>query len=534
MLKVLIADDEPSHRSGLVKHVRWNELGYDMPMQAEDAEEALYVTRDQQIDVLIADVCMPGMDGIEMVRQLKRRYSQIHVLIISGYEEFEFARAAVEAGAEAYLLKPLVIEDVENWLKKFEMDISKERKNIEAELYMKKKLNFSLKVTLEKFLKELMEEDNIDRETIEERLELLELPVSDINYRIALFTIDEYNIILENNSSKEGYSLVKSMMDMIEEQFEGYCSVVMVKLGPSRVAVFLLEKASAKSMPKEEVEVKLSRIQGAFYETNNSSITAYISREGYEWGRVNELYKEMLNLSAKGLFRGKGQLFWTENSVLYDFMDEINVSSLYSEIIENINKNDVYHVSELIEAFFNLFIEKDFNFSYIQSTSMGIIRELLRYSELIGVRLEKPYTELFQQLLLCVTTSELTNTTIEIVTNYLKFIEDYKNKKKSRTVELAMDYLRGHLEDDTTVRELAEVVHMNPSYLSVLFKKEVGQTISDFVNDLRIEKAKELLLQGDKICDIAKKVGYRNPSYFASQFKKALGYNPIEYRKNSN
>lgn len=532
MFKVLIADDEPAHRLGLIKHVRWNELGYDLPLQAEDAEEALYVTRDKQIDVVIADVCMPGMDGIEMVRQLKRRYSKIHVLIISGYEEFEFARAAVEAGAEAYLLKPLVIENVEHWLKKFKIDISKEIKNTEAELYMKKKLNFSLKITLERFLTELMEEDNLDQETIGERLELLDLPVNGIKYRIALFAIDEYNILLEN-SSKEGQSLVKSMMDIIKDQFDDYCYLIMVKLGPNRVAAFLLEKSSAKSMLKEEVGVKISRIQGEFYETNNSSITVYISREGYQWGKVNELYKEILNLLGRGLSQGKGQLFWTENSELYDFMNEFNVSSLYSEIIESINKNDAYHVSELIEAFFNLFIEKDFNFSYMQSISVGIIRELLRFSELIGVQLEKPYTEMFQQLLLCVTTSELGKTTIEIVTNYMKFIEDYKNKKISRTVELAMQYLREHLEDDTTVKELAEVVHMNSSYLSVLFKKETGQTISDFVSNIRIEKAKELLLQGDKICDIAKKVGYKNPSYFASQFKKALGYNPIEYRKNA-
>lgn len=140
MLKALIVDDEPNHRFGLAKHVNWNGLGYDSPLLAEDADEALFLTGNNRIDVLIADVCMPGMDGIELVKEMRVRYPDIHVLIISGYEEFEFARAAVEAGAKAYLLKPLKIEEVENWLKKFRNEIKMAEKLAKADLAMKKSL----------------------------------------------------------------------------------------------------------------------------------------------------------------------------------------------------------------------------------------------------------------------------------------------------------------------------------------------------------------------------------------------------------
>ena len=108
MLKALIVDDEPNHRFGLAKHVNWNGLGYDSPLLAEDADEALFLSNNR-IDVLIADVCMPGMDGIELVKEMRVRYPDIHVLIISGYEEFEFARAAVEAGA-----KGIPVETIKN------------------------------------------------------------------------------------------------------------------------------------------------------------------------------------------------------------------------------------------------------------------------------------------------------------------------------------------------------------------------------------------------------------------------------------
>lgn len=113
LLKALIVDDEPTHIQGLVRYIKWKELGYDMPFTAESGQEALEILRNAPIDVLISDVSMPVMTGIELVAKGKAIRPQLQVLMISGYNEFEFVQEAMNVGAQAYVLKPIKVEEVE-------------------------------------------------------------------------------------------------------------------------------------------------------------------------------------------------------------------------------------------------------------------------------------------------------------------------------------------------------------------------------------------------------------------------------------
>lgn len=526
----MIADDEPNHRLGLTRHVHWNELGYDMPLQAEDAEEALEIARSNPIDVLIADVCMPGMDGIELVRQLRQHYPQILVLIISGYEEFEFARSAVEAGAKAYLLKPLRIEEVEKWLKTFYDEIHLAEQIAEADRQMKKKLNNSLQIARERFFEELLEDICCSDESIAHKIELLDLPLSGFSYRLIVVSLDDYSAYMEKDP-QTGPTLIHRVMHMLSAVLSDYF-IMMVKTAPNRISAFVMNRALPQDDYKSGLDTRFELIQRSLLENEDVTVSVHISREGFQWCQIHKLHREVLHsLNARQLYE-KGQILWSENSKQGYYADEFDIARISVKIAEYIQKMDMDGVSKVLHNTFESFQrEERLTLSYIHSFSLSVISEISRASEITGFLTSKPYIELCRQVLSCITIAEIEDATMSIVLGYLKALFDYQNQKKSQAIENASRYLREHLEEDTTVKQLSDIVHMNPSYLSVLFKKEMAETISDYVNRLRLEKAKELLREDYKIYDIAQKVGYQNPSYFASQFKKALGCTPAEYRK---
>lgn len=527
MLKVLIADDEPSHRLGLIKHVHWEGLGYDTPLLAEDAEEALFLTQKNRIDVLIADVCMPGMDGIELVKEMRTRYPDVCVLIVSGYEEFEFARAAVEAGAKAYLLKPLKIDEVERWLQKFHEEIRMAEQLNEADLSMKKKLQGSLQIARERFLEELLE-DAYEAELINQRVRLLDLPSRDFHFRLAVLSIDDYNALLEKEP-ETGSTVIYRLMKMIETAFADFYTVT-VKMGLNRVIVLLSMRPGEGHDCADELNTRFGIIKKSLAEMQSASITVCISGEGSHWMQVHRLYKECSHLLNAGQCYEKGLIFRTENTKWEDY--GYDITEINEKVTQYIGAMNDTAIQKLITEVFNRFqAEEKFTLSFIQSFSLGVISELAKKAELIGFQMDQPYTGYCRRILSCVSPDEIRDAALEIVSTYFHTLADYQNQKKSKVIEIAEKYIREHLEEDTTVKELSEIVHMNSSYLSVLFKKEMGETITEFVNRIRIEKAKSLLQQGFKVTDIAQRVGYQNPSYFANQFKKAVGYTPAEYRK---
>lgn len=528
MLRVMIVDDEPAHRYGLMRHVHWEALGYETPIQAEDGEEALFLEQSNKVDVLIADVCLPGIDGIELVKQMRRRNPRLYVLIISGFEEFEFARAAVEAGARAYLLKPLRIDEVEKWLKTFKEEISLAEELIRADISVKKKLNNSLRLARERFMESLINEDEYGQEIMSGKLELLDLPSSGIAYRVVVFSLDEYYVILAKDPQTAS-SLIYRLSKMIELALKDYGSIL-VKTAANRLMAFLLLNKGNDTA--DALQAKLDIIRKSLEDEEHISISIGISRKGEAYGQVSGLYREVVHAMDAMLKFEKGQILWVENALSESDPERFDSLRIYAKLSEYVRKLDEAKIIGLLSEVYGYFQrESSISFSFVHSFSLGIISELYKLSEAMGFQPPKPFIETCGFILCRTSVAELKETILRFILDYLRGLDEYQNNQKSQVVELAAQYLRNHLGEDITVKTLAGIVHLNPSYLSVLFKKEMGETISDYVNRLRIEKAKMLLQQGAKVVDIAKQIGYQNPSYFSNQFRKATGRTPADYRK---
>lgn len=530
MLKAMIVDDEFAHRKGLIKHVRWNELGYDIPTEAEDAEEALALSAESPYNVFIVDVCMPGMNGIELVKELHLRYTDIYVLIISGYEEFEFARGAVEAGAKAYLLKPLKIEEVEYWLKKFAGMIKRKERAIEEDRLIQQKLNNSIEIAREKYLEEMLNDIGFLKEITNEQLELLELPQKDFSYYIAILSPDRYLGIMKNDP-KLGSMLILRINNMAKILLSDHCEPIFIRMLPDQIVSLLIQKGS-EAVSYAELDSCFHMIQESLRNENGVSMTVSISRKGSRWEDVSKLYQEALYVLNRERIDKEGQILWVSQFKQVDKDYILDFAQLQTKIISCINILDYENAMRYLNIALDEF-EKMSNcsLSYVQAFAAGIIGAIISVAELSGMQTEKDHICVYEQLLNCSTIYDLRKILIGIVSRFIKYELDLRSRQKSQAIEQAIKYLHEHLNEDVTVNKLADFVHMNSSYLSVLFKKEMGETISDYVKRVRIEKAKELLRNTDmKIYEVAELVGYQTASYFAYQFKKAVGCTPAEFR----
>lgn len=531
MLTTIIVDDEPNHLIGLDKHISWSKLGYKRPMLAEDAQEALQIAKEQHIDVLIADVCMPGIDGIELVNRIRGIYPDIYVLIISGHEEFEFARGAVEAGAQAYLLKPLKIDEVEHWLKVFYDETMTRLKLIESEQVMKKKFRENLVMARARFMEELLFGFELNPEKIKNQLQCLDLPEDNFIYRIAIISLDNYEFI-KNKDPVYASDIMLRLSNAVRVVFSSFFCIIL-RIHANHLTVLLLKEQNYEYLGRDEIDRLLMLLRKSLYNDKGILLSISVSKQSDRWEHACFLYRNAFNVLTKGRTYGEGNTFWTDDFHEINKIDMENVDFFRESIAACIKQIDAKQLNNLIEMMFNFLAgEKNMTVSFVQSISLEIVSNVQQLSEVTGFTLPVPYINMCQMVLNSTSINDLREKMKDVIVKYIISLEEFQNKKKSQTMEVIVDYIGKNLRNGVTVNELADVVYMNPSYLSVLFKKEMGETITEYINRVRIDKAKKMLQQVNfKIYDIAQELGYQNPSYFAFQFKKSTGYTPAEYRR---
>lgn len=461
MMKVMIVDDEPAHRFGLAQHVNWKALGYEQPVLAEDGEEALALAGQDMPEVLIADVCMPGMDGITLVKEMRRRVPELQVLIISGFEEFEFARGAVEAGAAAYILKPLKTDEVVGWMETFrDRILARHARRAEEETF-RQKLRDSQQIARRRFLEELVRRQ----------------PEGDARQS-------------EGNALQSAGDALQSAGNVLQPASDALQSTAAEQATFEQRLVHQARQLDFSEGSKRLALVCFEREVGAFVTSGSASPAALSSAE------IENCVERILSQSIRATVE---TIITMGNDVLALLASPHHVMNSDTEPEDVFATRSGDDLSSLLAIRLR---------GALQASGVA-------FSVRIGVPAMR-WTELSAQY--------------RTLRDNPRSAEP-QSATVSRTVQDAMRHLSSNLSDGITLDELAARVHMNPSYLSVLFKKETGETISDHVARLRIEQARALLLDGRKIYDVARLVGYQNASFFSRQFQKAVGVSPVAFRK---
>lgn len=526
MIQALIVDDEPTHIQGLVRHVEWEKLGYAPPLTAHSGEAALELMQQHHIDVLISDVSMPVMTGIELVSRCKERGLRLQVLIISGYNEFEFVQEAIHVGAQAYVLKPIKIEEVEAKLTAFRAAIEKQR-DIEAETNeLQEKVSGSLDVVKERFVHDLVLEGLADEGTKESWVKLLELPPLMRGVSVISFGYDRFMDGGRDAKSRvvRGGAFLKAVKVSLAD-FQG---VIAANLGAEEVVAVHLNPA-----PEEQVRMEkgIAFVQQWIREQYGSSVTVGLSRICKDWEEVPLAYKRVKFMMAKARLLEGGQVLYEERLDETEFLEYRVREEYIPEIVRMLEKpGEAAKALEYAGNVLDMLIAEH-PFAYIQAFGFGLLSELARKRKSQDEAAADLSIPVWQRLIDCTTASQVKDAVMEYATRYAETEHNKQNSQAHNLIQRITEYIEAHIHENVTVKQLAELHHLNASYLSVLFKKSTGKTVSEFIQETRMNKAMELLRDPHvRVYEVAEQVGFQTAAYFTYLFKKTTGYTPQEYR----
>ncbi|MBW4082473.1 response regulator [Paenibacillus sp. S150] len=526
----MIVDDEPSNIQGLVRYIKWEELGYEQPVTCESGGEALEILGGSVFEVLITDVSMPGMNGIELVARAKALHPHLQVLMISGYNEFEFVRDAIDVGAQAYVLKPLKPEEVSSRLAAMRGTLEKMNAIIEQTSELEKKVSESIKLAKERFAADLIGGIAQTDEMLASWERLLELPAVKQGIRIIVFSLDRF--LAPGKEAKERVllgSVFRRTVDIGLSDLEPL--LFPAQTAPDEIVVLELNSAAED---RARMEKQLRFIQEMMLEQCGSTVTVGCSRLGSRWEDAPLLYKEARFMMAQSRLIEDGQIARYEQLDSAEFKDYRLREELMPDLVKLMESGDTAGAMERLNRIFDLLLSRErgpVSFSYVQAFGMSFLSELIRSLKWGGRPDGESNMLMWRQLLDSGNTGQIVEVLAEYVGRYMLIDKNEHMNQQHNLIRKVACFIEERVRENWTVKQLSEQFNLNASYLSVLFKKEMGITISDFVQETRIRLARELLQDpGIKVYEVADQVGIQTSAYFTYLFKKIVGRTPQEYR----
>lgn len=528
MIKLLIVDDEQTTREGLLEYIPWKDLGIDMVADAEDGAKALDLALQLQPDIVLTDVRMPRMNGIELAEQLKLKLPQCKVIFLSGYTDKEYLKSAIQLQALNYIEKPVDIEEVKEVMGQTVSLCKSEQEKKRYELDLISKVNESIPLLTEKLCLELITQNN-SLESIKEKFDSIEIPFPESDNFVSVLI----KLNLEQGKNTEVLQKYKEdLLKLISQRIYDKSLKCLCGFKESDYVLVHIygENIKKQSLFQDMLWLIKEDIDSLLALGNKTFIGAGKSVRSVR--NIPDSYHTAVIALQKQFFLGYNNIvfYQDESSLSYDFSQH-NIQ-VFLDFLTNGKKSDselfVKRIVHDLKLYNNTLINniKNYFFKVLISLSKVCEERCIRLAE------SDNSEEFFWDVI------SKANTLYEIEDYILKKIEiffksmDEKENKKSIVLTI-IKYIKDNYPTETlSIKDIANHTFLTPNYLSLVFKKETGKTINQFITETRIEKAKELLKDRRiRLYEISGSVGFSDANYFAKTFKKAEGLNPSEFRE---
>lgn len=514
MYKVLLVDDERMILEGISSIVDWKSVDTELIGTARNGIEAYAFVCEHEPDIVISDIRMPGMDGLQLVAKVKETHPQTRFIMLSGFDEFEYAQIAMQHGVKHYLLKPCN----ENSILKALSEIAAEYKQEESKEGFIKSMKANLQKVLphvkEQFLKEFVTNKSYGSRDWEYYQDLFGLHVSGRKVRLLLFR-------LEDKFEYEHLFAVKNIAeDILDEP-------LLSSTIAEHILVLIEDQEDMKRLQKQIEEIR--RIFMLYYKIDT---TAALSEAG-EIGEARRLYLQAIDCLSHRFYLGEGGLI-----TMRDILDSAQPSKadfVYDDdrILFPIRAGNWEEAEASIEAFQDLLVNSRLD---IQTTKSYVIQSFISMTRLCAEPQMHQYMGLIGQISQMETLQASIQMLKQTASEITHVIFEQNRNKHSQVIQKVIDIVNAELANaELSLNWVAhKMLYMNPDYLGKLFKKETGERFSNYVVTVRIKKAMELIKANDdvKMFELAEQLGFGdNPQYFSQVFKKIAGCAPSEYKK---
>ena len=532
-IKVFLVEDEMVIRNGIVKSINLEKEGYRLVGEASDGELAYPMILKEKPDILLTDIKMPFMDGLELSRLVKQELPDTKILIFSGYDEFEYAKEAIRIGVTEYLLKPVSSEQLLEVMRRISKQIEQDREERE----ILRQYQEDMKENVER------ERQNFFSHVIRGEVSIGEAVKNGKKYGMDL-SAGFYSIILFKIFSTPEENIVSEHIWKICEKIETKVDEIPYAYYFQRGIdgwVFLLTAES-----KEQMEERQKNLCDCLAEImKNERKVEYFGGIGKPVERIRNLgqsFRDAERIFAERFTRQSNQFLsgFEKMDVYKD--DEFQIKDLGDvgksrEMIEKfLNNGTKEELEEFMDTYFIRMKEDKLQSTLMrQYIIMDIYIVIMSFCEKIDA-VNHDYQQETEKLKSTIqnmnSVSEIRLYITYMLNQAIELRDSISKKRYADIIKAAEKMISEHyMSEEISLNSVADSVGMSPSYFSSVFSKESGKTFVEFLTETRMEKAKELLMcSALKTSEIGYEVGYKDPHYFSYIFKKTQGCSPKDYR----
>lgn len=522
MYKVLLADDDMLDLEGMRSFIPWIDLELEVVDAVNNGYAALEVLDREMVDILVTDVRMPSMSGLELARTAMGKYPDLKVIFVSGHQDFQYVKQAISMNACSYVLKPMVDAEMIESLQKTVQDMDMENKRRKTETAYKKLIPIVHHEYLLRVLEGGSSADDLRALIDNEEIKPIVEPV-----RVAVVEIDDLSWKLNPFTNEQRQELLEQFGHDISIACQQQHITQICKITRQRLALLLEGDQVADS------EIFLKDMIAFVEQRFPFTVTIGLSHAG-SLPEVSQSYQQATKALDYKMFEGKGKLISYETVPKMEIEEaqslEIGLDALFSAMqnYELVRIDDeikaVFHLAKRLHSRFTIH-----NFAmYIILKLDGSLNEMNEnLFEILGMELEN-----LDILLQFETIDDILSWLRRRLFEISEMLHQKKQKKNWKLVKEMKAFMVSRLADNFTMRDMSERFSFSPNYLGLIFKEETGKNCSEYMIELRMNKACELLRTSDmKIYEIAEQVGYRYLPYFSKQFRETLGMTPMDYRR---
>lgn len=526
MTRLMLVDDEIEIRQGIRDLINWKENNVEVCGEACNGREAIKTIDEINPQIILVDIKMPVMNGLELIEYLSENYPMIKTIIVSGYDDFNYAQKALKLGASDYLLKPCRPEEILSTVLKAAAGIEEQRLKQDKISRLKIQLRESLPLLKEKFLIRLIKEEHKYLGNIEERAEFFKLKIRLNEGKVILIGIDNYSLLVEEAGNEDAELYKFAVKNIAEEILGGHFNCEIFEVDDDIAAIINSDGQQADSAVKALAQL----IKNSIKSYMNFTVTVGIGDSFFDEAGMNTSYRQAQECLNGRFFIGEDTIITykdinvnSSNELTFPLEEEKKIITAvktansedlelaYENFFKEISKTNhlkqvINSCTALLFSIYHLCIERNININEI--TNQETVFEEISKLETVHQLKER-------------------------LSGIIKTVFDRLNKGKNsnKIVGMAIDFIRQNYNKDISLEVIAQELHFSAGYVGMLFKQTMGISFIDYLHKTRIEKACEILKDCRlKTYEVSNQVGYFDEKYFSQIFKKITGMTCTQYR----
>lgn len=515
-------DDRPLFLEYLRSTINWEGYGFEIVAEAKNGIEALEKINDYLPDVLITDINMPKMNGLDLSEKAKEKYPNMDIVLITGKSEFEMARRALKIGVSDYILKPFEKEELI-------LTLLRLKGNITRSIEIKTNRDSEREIFFESFFRGIIYNDNLEEEYLKTKLEVFDVKIKKEEFVVVVIDL------LEESNNGDSAIWNQTAIEMINQmiEIEAY-NVAFLDYEGKIISIVEVNE----NVDIDELNDDYMKLHNLFKKHIGIDIVIGFGNVCHGFEGIRKSYKEARSALN---FRFDPKFDKSKPFIRFDEISNENKEyAFYSaqmneEILKSLRNNNREEAIKLVNSILDEIYSRNLSREYSSIIFMGILSLVLSYITQSGNTVNEVLEDEIDKIVGMSnrrSRREQRDLIIEIISKTTDYFEKHKVSRSYRITKDGKKYIKEHFsENSLTVSSVASSLYINETYLRTMFKKETGMTVIEYISKVRIKKAKDLILENTyKLSDIAEMVGYYDAAYLSKTFKKYYGISPSKYK----